>query len=192
IWTAAGPAGVSVGLGAADGHGYLELATPDGNHDVWGTNNGVRAMQSVADGDLQLMARFLTTPSAKFQLQGFLFEQDADTWIRLDTYFDGVNLRAFGAVTQGGVSSARFNVVVPGASAPWLRATREDDDWTLEYSTDGESWTMAGGFTKSLQLGAAGLFSGNTGPAAGYTARVDYFESASDPLVNEDGDVTPV
>ena len=31
------------------------------------------------------------------QLQGFVIEQDAQNWIRLDTYFDGLGLRAFGA-----------------------------------------------------------------------------------------------
>ncbi|MEO1454871.1 MAG: hypothetical protein AAFR73_12485, partial [Pseudomonadota bacterium] len=51
------------------------------------------------------------------------------------------------------------------------------------------NWSTLGSFTHALDLTAAGVFAGSTdddfaGP--GYTAQIDYFETASDPIVNED------
>ena len=46
-------------------------------------------MQDAPDGDFQLEARFLSTPTVKNQMQGILVQEDADSWIRFDTYFDG-------------------------------------------------------------------------------------------------------
>ncbi|MCP4306218.1 MAG: DUF1349 domain-containing protein, partial [bacterium] len=114
VWTTLGPAGASVGLGTTATDGYLELVTPDGNYDIWNTNNSARAMQSVSDGDFELSTRFLTTPSEKYQMQGFLVEQDADNWIRFDTYSTGSSLKAFAAVTVDGNSTTQINLTVPG------------------------------------------------------------------------------
>ena len=125
-------------------------------------------------------------------MQGFLVEQDADNWIRFDTYSDGTNLRAFAAVTVDGVSSPQFNVVIPEGSAPYLRVTRADDQWTFEYSNDGTNWTVAGSFNHDLQVSSAGVFAGNTGQASGYTAQVDYFENTASPIADEDGSITSV
>ncbi|MCG7522381.1 Ig-like domain-containing protein, partial [Ruegeria sp. Ofav3-42] len=191
-WNIAGPQGTSAGLGVTGSDAYLELVTPDGDHNVWGTNNSARAMQSQANEDFTLEARFLTTPSERYQMQGLLVEQDANNWLRFDTYSDGTNLRAFAAITIDGNTSMKFNVVIPEGSAPYLRLTRTGDLWVLDYSQDGENWTTAGSFTHSMTVSQAGVFAGNTGPATGYTAQVDYFEIASDPIVDEDGTITPV
>ncbi|UWQ48125.1 cadherin-like domain-containing protein [Leisingera aquaemixtae] len=191
VWTVEGPAGVAAGLGASATDAYLELITPDGNYDAWKTNNSARAMQDIADEDFQVEARFLTTPTDRFQLQGILVEQDAGNWVRFDTYSDGSNLRVFAGVTVNGSSSSRVNAVIPG-SAEYLRVDRAGDVWTYEYSADGSSWTTAVSFTHALNASSAGVFAGNTGLAAGYTAQVDYFEVASDPIADEDGSFTPV
>ncbi len=192
VWRIEGPAAISGQLGTSATDGFLELVTPDGDHDAWDQNNAARAMQTVSDTDLQLETRFLTTPTEQYQLQGILIEADAQNWIRLGTYSDGSNLNAFGAITVNGNSSARFNVTIPGGTAPYLQVTRAGDDWTLSYSTDGVNWTVAGSFTHALTVTAAGVYAGNTGQAAGYTAQVDYFENTASPIVDEDGTITPV
>ncbi len=192
VWSVLGPVGTSSQLGTSATDAYLELVTPDGNFDAWNTNNTARAMQATADGDFQLETRFLTTPTEKYQLQGFLVEQDAGNWILFDTYSDGSSLRAFAAVTVDGVSSAQFDVVIPGGSAPYLRLTRTGDLWSFEYSTDGTNWTVAGSFTHALTVSAVGVLAGNTGDATGYTAQVDYFENTASPIIDEDGTIIPV
>ncbi|WP_138466093.1 cadherin-like domain-containing protein [Poseidonocella sp. HB161398] len=192
VWTIEGPSGISGGVSADATDAFLELVTPDGNHDIWGTNNAARAMQDVADEDFQLSARFLTTPEDKFQGQGFLIEEDANNWLRFDTYSDGTKLYAFAAVTVNGNSTKLFRVEIAGGSAPYLKLTRTGDLWVFEYSTDGSSWTTAGSTTKALAVTSAGLFASNTGAAVGYTAQVDWFEVTGDPITGEDGDFVAV
>ncbi|MCB6180265.1 hypothetical protein LHP98_19385, partial [Rhodobacter sp. Har01] len=81
--------------------------TPDGTYDAWNTNTAARAMQTTADDDFQLEARFLSLPATKYQGQGFLAEQDAQNWLRYDTFSDGRKLYAFAAVTVDGVSTQK-------------------------------------------------------------------------------------
>src|SRR5882724_6546901 len=192
VWHIAGPAGTSGGVGSNSTDGYLQLAVPGNNNDVWGTDNGARALQAAANTDFQLKTKFLTTPTQAYQMQGFLVEQDAQNWLRFDTYFDGSVLRAFAAVTVAGSSSSRFSVAIAGNSAPYLRLTRTGNLWKFEYSQNNTTWTTAGSFTQALTVTAAGVFAGNTGAATGYTARVDYFENTATPIVNEDGTLVPV
>jgi hypothetical protein len=127
VWVIEGPSGIDYALDGDGTEAWLELVTPDGNYDVWGSNNGARAMQAVDDVDMVIETRFLSTPTGQYQLQGLLFEQDADNWIRFDTYSDGSRLYAFAAVTIDGVSSARFQVRINGGSAPYLRVARDGD-----------------------------------------------------------------
>ena len=123
-------------------------------------------MQSVADSDFQLEARFLSRPTELNQMQGFFVEQDAQNWIRLESFLDGSRLKAFAAVTVNGVSSQKFKVTVAGDDAPYLRLTRSGDTWTLEWSRDGESWTSRS-FTHDLTVTKVGLAAGNAGAAVG-------------------------
>ena len=162
-WSVAGPAATRVRLATTATDALLELVTPDGDYSAWnGNNTSARAMQSVADSDFQLEARFLSRPTLKFQMQGFFVEQDAQNWIRLETHFDGSRLKAFGAVTVNGVSCQKFKVTVAGDDAPYLRVTRSGDTWTLEWSRDGESWTSRS-FTHDLTVTKVGLAAGNAG-----------------------------
>ena len=192
VWTIEGPAGVSSSFGGNETDAFLTLHTPDGDHDIWGANNSVRAMQDAANEDFQVETRFLSTPTEKFQIQGLLVEADADNWIRFDTYSNGNRYKIFAATTVNGVSNTQFNITIPAGSAPYLRVTRVSDDWMLEHSSDGAVWTLAGTFSHTLDVTSVGVFSGNTGSSAGYTALVDYFESSSDPIEGEDGDFTPI
>ncbi|MEM9011053.1 MAG: cadherin-like domain-containing protein, partial [Pseudomonadota bacterium] len=188
IWTIEGPSGISGAVTGDPTDGFLELVTPDGSYDVWNTNNGARAMQAVPDEDFTVEVKFLTTPTERFQIQGLLVEGDAQNWLRFDTYTDGNKLYAFAASTVNGTSSMELRVTIPEGTAEYLQLTRSGDLWTFAYSQDGVSWTSAGSFNHAIAATAAGVFAGNVGNATGYTARVDYFESSTDPITNEDGD----
>ncbi|MBY8978480.1 cadherin-like domain-containing protein, partial [Rhodobacteraceae bacterium NNCM2] len=72
-------------LGADGDERFLELGASAGNRDMWNINTGAsKLMQSAADEDFTLEARFLSEPSQRFQMQGLLVEQDASNWIRFD------------------------------------------------------------------------------------------------------------
>jgi len=190
LWSVEGPTGTSATVGSDAMDAYLELVTPDGNFDVWQTaNNGARALQAISNSDFEIETRFLTTPTEGSQFQGILVEQDATNWLRFDVVSNGTTLRAFAAKTEDGASTPLVQAAIPGGEAEYLRVNRSGDDWTFEYSLDGENWTVATTFTHDLTTTSAGVFAGNVGQADGYTARVDYFEVASDPIVDEDGNL---
>jgi len=189
VWSFDGPTGTSASLGTAGDEAYLTLVTPEGDFNVWRDGRGASLMQASDNVDLSLEARFLTTPSVAFQMQGFLVAEDADSWIRFDTYYSGTQLRAFAAVTIDGTSAGKIDVAVTG-SAEYLKVDRVGDTWTLSYSADGETWQAAGSFDQAFTVTSVGLFAGSTEGAGGYTAEVDYFETASDPLATEDGVAT--
>ena len=76
-WSVEGPATISSGLGGDGTDAWFELTTSTQNHDIWNTNRAARVMQDVADEDFSLEARFLSTPTQRYQMQGYLVEQDA-------------------------------------------------------------------------------------------------------------------
>ena len=144
-------------------------------------------MQEVADENFMLEARFLSTPTAQYQMQGFVIEESENTWLRFDTYSDGTKLWAFGAVTVNGVSSQAFKVQVVSGSAPYLRLERDGDSFRLYHSQDGSNWIAAGMLTRAMTVTEAGVFAGSAGSAGSFTAEVDYVSIDSDPIVFEDG-----
>ena len=193
-WTLQGPAGTA-DVAQAGSEAYLEIAVPSGgSYDAWNTNTSSRVMQTATNEDFGLEAKFLSTPSEKYQMQGILVEQDASNWLRFDTYSNGSKQFVFAAVTLGGSSAVQFNIEVAAGSAPYLRLDRAGDLWTAQYSIDGQTWTTAGNFTQALAVSSAGVFAGSTGGAPGFTAQVDYFFNSAAPISSEDGAIgqTPV
>ncbi|MBS0126729.1 Ig-like domain-containing protein [Thetidibacter halocola] len=187
IWTQAGPAGTSVALGVEGDEKFVRLSTPAGNYDAFNQNNAARLLQAVADTDFEVEARFLSVPVDGNEFQGILVEQDANTWMRFDTYSNGTNLIAFAAVTVNGSSSIAINnVTIPGGEAPYLRVTRVGDEFTFAYSTDGVSYVTAGTVTRAIEVNAIGPFAGSTNGAGGFDAKVDYFFNTASPIVPED------
>ncbi|MEL7077377.1 MAG: DUF4347 domain-containing protein, partial [Cyanobacteria bacterium J06582_2] len=174
--------------GVGTGDALLELSVPAGKHDLWRTNkDAIRTMQSSADEDFEAEVKFESEPTQSSQLQGILVDQDANNWIRFDTYHDGSQLRVFAGVTTDGSSQVKINVPVASGAASHLRVNRQGDVWTLEYSADGTNWSTAGSFTHSLNVSEIGTFAGNAGPAPAFTAEVDYFFNTASPIVPEDG-----
>ena len=188
VWSFVDPVGD--GSVSLDGT-RVSLAVPGGvSHDVWtGGNMAPRLMQSVADGDFVLEAKFDSLVSAKYQMQGFIVEQDAQNFIRFDVHHDGSTPRLFAATFSGGAPTARANVAVSVSSPVWLRVGRSGNVWTFEYSTNGSSWTSGASFSHTLTVSSAGVFAGNTGsnkPA--HTAIIDYVFDAAAPILDEDAD----
>lgn len=189
-WTLEGPAEIAAGLSRDGVEAWLDLVTPDGRFDAWRANTGARIMQPAADEDFRIAARFLSTPAETFQMQGLLAEEDADTWVRFDIHYRRGHLYAFGAVTEDGVSTRQFRTEIFSADASHVRVDRDGDTWTMDWSADGRTWTEAGRFDKALAVTKVGVFAGNTGPATGYTARVDWFDSGTDRLGDEGDRIT--
>ncbi|MGQ4647525.1 Ig-like domain-containing protein [Lyngbya aestuarii] len=195
LWTFVNPLGDSSYqlTGTGTENAYLELSVASGSgHDAWNTNNAVRVMQAAQDTDFELEVKFASQPSQRYQIQGLIVEQDANNWLRFDTYYDGSQLNVFAAATTNGSSQAKFSVQVVSGSAPYLRVNRQGDVWTLQYSADGVNWSAAGSFTQALTVSSVGTFAGNAGDSPAFTAQVDYFFNTAAPIVPEDGSGEPL
>ena len=105
VWSFVDP----VGDGSAVVNGtQLELSVPGGvAHDVWsGGNMAPRLMQAVADVDFELVAKFESLVSLKYQMQGLIVEQDAENFLRFDVYWTGRSPYLFAAKFVNGAPSA--------------------------------------------------------------------------------------
>jgi regulation of enolase protein 1 (concanavalin A-like superfamily) len=196
-WTLVDPLGdgwVTM-LGSGSGDAQLELSVPEGpTHDPYHTNRSLRVMQPIADADFQLEAKFQSDPAVRYQLQGFIVEEDDQNWLRFDTYHDGSSQKIFAAVTVGGSSSSRFNASIAAGAARFLRVTRIGNDWTLEIAGEDAVYSVAGGFTHALAVSAAGVFVANhasSGLSPAYTAVVDWVADTASPIVDEDVSADP-
>jgi hypothetical protein len=186
LWSQVNPVGD--GTFSVSG-GELMIGVPSGTgHDIWTTGaRAPRVMQTVTNPTtIVAEAKFLsgvTGSATAFQLQGLLFEQDASNAIRFDFVNGGSGTRAFAASFAGGYSNGTIRVnstIQPLNAAPlFMRVTRDGALWSMEYSIDGVSWTLAGTFWHFMDVNAVGVFGGNAGTSPpAFTTRVEYFKAA--------------
>ena len=189
-WSFVGGPNAGVAVDENGDDAFLVLNTPDGEYDLWGGNRqAARVLQQADDDDFRIGAHFLSTPTERFQMQGLVVEGSDNKWLRVDTYFDGSNLRLFAAVTTGTTSTKVMSVTIAGGVAPYLALERVGDTFTVSYSLNGSAYTTAGSFNFAMTVDEEGVFAGNTGASTGFAAIVDWFEIDSDPLTNEDGSI---
>ncbi|MPZ26525.1 MAG: hypothetical protein GEV12_08720 [Micromonosporaceae bacterium] len=174
-----------LGVGSAEvSGGRLALSVPAGaSHDPWTSNDAVRAVQPVADGDLSLQAGFDSMPSAGYQMQGLTVEQASDSFLRFEVHHTGSQLRLFASTTGSGTPKTRVSSALPALTTVHLRVARSGGTWTLSWSGDGNSWTVATSFAHPLSVTRVGPFVGNyrgAGTAPAFTALVDYAVDTSD------------
>lgn len=172
----------------------VTLAVPAGSeHDA--STRGLqvpRIMQAANNTDFQVEAKFLSGVSQRFQMQGFIVEQDSLNFLRFDFNSDGVSTRVFVCTVTGGVQTSLINFsVASNATTPlWMRVQRAGDSWTQLYSLNGVSWNPTGTFSHPIVVERVGLFTGNAGtapPAPFHAGVFDYFFNTSSPINPEDG-----
>ena len=176
------------GVGTDDA--FLELMVPAGSsHAPFDTVLTDRVVQPVNDVDFQIEVKLESDFTAGTQIQGLTIEQDDSEWIRFDVYRAGANTFVFVGSTTGGSTTTVTNAQIALVAPMHLRVTRATDDWTMEWSGDGQAWTQAAMFNQALVATQIGLWAGNSGGggAPAHTARFDWFQDNADPLVTEDG-----
>lgn len=194
IWSVYDPYDISGGSDPGEtsftvSGGKLVIDVPAGyDHDLWSgsNNNAARILQPVQNNDFEMEAKFGTSPSNRYQLQGFIVQEDNDTYIRFETYHDGSNLRLFAAYINGSTANAKVSTVL--ASAPsYLKVNRSGNTWTLSYSDDGTNWTDES-FTQAMTATQAGLFAGatenNSANSPRFISEVDYFWNKAESFPN--------
>jgi hypothetical protein len=163
-------------------NGSIQIGVPGGvSHDLWKgeENQAPRLLQTVDNANFGIEARFTSVPEQRFQIQGLVAQETDDRFIRLDMHHNGTSLRIYAAYIDGTEARVRVNKAIEGPQPDRLRVLRAGEYWTLQYSADGETWSVADAFSQPLVVRELGLFAGNaagtTSPA--FTAVVDYFRN---------------
>jgi|GEM_PF-1832213 len=188
-----GPGEVEI-IGAGSGDAHLALRLPSGTaYNAWtsgrpNVNKALRVMQPAPNTNFVIEAHFNTEPQGDSNDQGILIEQDTDNFLRFDVYHTGSKLKVLAGSVTNGATKTEFTVNAPVDSTYYLRVTRNVNQWTVEYSPDGEgsTWTTAGTVDFPLNVTKVGVYAANPNAVA-YTAEVDYFFNNDDRINPEDG-----
>lgn len=192
LWTFINP----VGDGSYGVNGtQLRLNVPANiSHNIWlEGNRSVRVMQPTQNTDFEIITKFESSVTQRYQMQGVLVEQDSQTFLRFEIYHDGGSTQLYAARFLNGDPRALISGVQLPNTPPYLRITRVGNQWSFSHSNNGTEWTSGGSFTFSLNVAKTGVYGANHGtppgrPAPAHTAIVDYFFNSASPIVPEDGD----
>ncbi|MCP5020870.1 MAG: fibronectin type III domain-containing protein [bacterium] len=181
-------------LSSISNNGQMKFGVPSGvSSSPWMNLNAARLTQTVQNEDITVQAIFTGAMADNGTGQGFVFEEDENNFARFEFVYNSNEVQLFAAVFAGGsLRDMQYSNVHSGAwtaGAPLgLRVVRRGNFYTQEYSLDGSSWLVGPTLTSNMVVSAAGLMVAAEGsPSPGFTMVVDYFETASTPIINEDG-----
>lgn len=191
LWTFFNP--TTQGSYAVNGTQLLLNVPANVSHNIWtGGNLSVRVMQPTQNTDFEIIAKFESVVTQRYQMQGLLVEQDANNFLRFEVYHDGGSTQLFAArFLDGNPKALIYNHPLSGTPA-YLRVTRVGTSWSFSYSNNGTDWVSGGSFGYDLNVTKTGVYGANHGtppfrPAPAHTAIVDYFFNSAAPIVPEDG-----
>ena len=191
LWTFVNPVGD--GTYSVNGTQLLLNVPANVSHNIWTEGNrSVRVMQPTQNVDFEIVTKFESFVTQRYQMQGILVEQDSQNFLRFEVHNDGAGVKLYAARFLGGSPRAVIADVSLAGTPAYLRVTRVGTLWSFSYSNDGETWVAGGSFTFSMTVTKSGVFGANHGtpplrPAPAHTAIVDYFFNSAAPIVPEDG-----
>lgn len=199
IWTFVNPLADSSNYGVT-GH-QLEIFAPAEDqqnvHNIFtGGMDVPRLMQVSNDRDFTVEVKFDSVLSAAGTIQGIVIEQDANNFMRFDTFLriednqEQVVVVYAAGFKDLALVNPKNSVKLTDVNGPfWMRVVRIGDDWQQWYSLDGVNWTKSYQFTFDLEVKKVGVFAGNTlfkGVLSEHTAVIDYFFNTAAPIDPED------
>jgi regulation of enolase protein 1 (concanavalin A-like superfamily) len=192
VWTFVNPLsdGFWALTGSATGQAYLTLGVPAGTtHDAWGTggvNEAVRMMQAANNEDFKIEVKFNFEPTAGYNDQGIIVEQDPSNWLRVDVYNPGSGLKLFAGTTVAGVNSTKLNANITSGAGLYLLLERVGDTWSVSHSNDGISWIPATSFSQPYLVSEVGVYAANPVQGLAFASEVDWFFEQENPIDPED------
>jgi regulation of enolase protein 1 (concanavalin A-like superfamily) len=190
LWTITDPAqdATFTITGAGAGNAQLRIAVPGGSvHEPWGVNTAPRLVQPVVDADFDVVVRFDSPLTQRFQEQGILVEVDSGNYLRFDFHSDGVDNRIFAGLVELTGNTVLGSMKIPAHDTMLMKVSRAGDFWAQSYSFDGINWLVANQFNHVISPTGVSVFAGNSGsPVPAHTAIIDYFSVVSSPAVPED------
>ena len=193
LWTFVNPVGD--GTESLNGTELLLNVPADVDHDIWDNGNrSVRVMQPANNTDFEIEAKFESTLTSRFQMQGMLVEQDSNNFLRFDFYSDGYSNYILAVSFTGGIPTIVFVQELPESWGPpmFMRVTRMGDDWFLWSSQNGTDWEIRTVISFAMTVSQVGVFGANAENLPAHTAVVDYFFNTASPIDPEDSNPTPL
>jgi len=195
LWSFVDPVGDCnyslVGSNTADA--WLNIGVPAGTeHQLWTTGLKVpHVRQNCNDADFfEVEAKFESPLNLQFQEQGILVRQDDNTFLRFEFYSKSTETHAYVAsFVLPGVTTYTDQVIgTNGLSPLYIRVKRQTNQWTMNYSTDGVTWSQAALFNFAMTVTGIGPYAGNATSTSSpsHTASVDYFFNTASPVDPED------
>ncbi len=188
LWTFENPVGD--GSYSTNGTQLLLNVPADTSHNIWNEGNrSVRVMQATQNVNFEIITKFDSAVTQRYQMQGILVEQNPNNFLRFETHYEGSSVKLYVARFVDGSPTALINNVLLNATPSYLRVTRVGPIWGFSFSHDGETWEAGGSFTHDMTVTRSGVFGANHGTpnAPAHTAIVDYFFNTAKPIVPEDG-----
>lgn len=191
LWTFVNPVGD--GSYSVNGTQLLLNVPADVSHNIWTEGNrSVRVMQPTQNVDFEIITKFESFVTQRYQMQGVFVEQDSQNFLRFEVHHDGSGVKLYAARFLAGNPRAVIAGVPLAGTPAYLRITRVGTLWSFSYSDDGQTWVAGGSFNFSMTVTKSGVFGANHGtpplrPAPAHTAIVDYFFNSAAPIVPEDG-----
>ena len=203
IWTWIDPQAGTIGESTfgVNGSQIQIVVNSETEHDVWlGGNQAPRLMQDVNNANFEIVTKFDSDiGDVPYSMQGLLFEQDANNYVRINFQRDGTGARLFAAKFEDDVPTPLIGSAgvtlnpIDGKGPIQLRVTRDGPIWQLAYrfgeDADDDQWRTDSSlsFSHGLLLDSVGIFAGNAGSSPpGHTVTVDYFFNSESPIDPED------
>lgn len=160
--------------------GQLQIGIPATSfHDLWTTNkNAPQALQTSANVDFDIKTKIDSAPTTANSGMGIIVKQDANKFIRFDTFTTGSgNHRLFCATFLAGTPTQQLNIDATSfATYPfYLRVKRVGNDFTFYTSPNGTTWTSRLVLTYTLTVNQVGLFAVTAVNVQAFTAKFDWF-----------------
>ena len=191
LWTFVNP----VGDGSYTINGtQLRITVPANvSHNIWlEGNRSARVMQPTQNTDFEIITKFESAVTQRYQMQGVLVEQDVNNFLRFEVYNDGSNIHLYAARFVNGDPRPLISGLMLNSTPSHLRITRVGNQWGFSYSYNGSVYISGGSFVHAMTVTKSGVYSANHGtppgrPAPAHTAIVDYFFNSAAPIDPEDG-----
>lgn len=173
------------------------VSIPEGtDHNLFaGENLAPRFRQEGPLGDFGVEAKFDSFLTNRFQMQGIVVEEDADSYLRFEIHHDGNGTRAYMAAILDDVGTTYYYDALPSSTEHYLRVVRTGNTWTMFYSTDGSVWSELAEMVVGIESAYVGPYLGTTATGSGtppaFIGSVDYFFNVDNPIDPEDGGAGP-
>jgi regulation of enolase protein 1 (concanavalin A-like superfamily) len=191
-WSFVNPGGGS--SQSTDGQ-HVVINVPSGSsHDPSASGNGApRIMQTIANANLSVDAKFDSSVTQQFQEQGVVVEQDSTHYVYAAIVQNFFQTAFVVKTVSGATVTTNADVEIYNKPSIILRVARFGSSWTFGYSYDGLRWTAAAATTTTMTVARAGVFGGNFGGASSpaFATKVDYFVNSTSPPATDDGVAWP-